>query len=156
MVMNDDIRAKVAEVVRYHVPDIMRKGLDAIPTEELRAFAWAKYSGVAEKFWMSSLSWAADPAASIMHSQFTRDFLQLNILEAVKLDFQTGFDSNARVGFALAATVPGLPPAARALAWTPGRDWIDAYNSWNLAFAMGWGNMLVPTKLLIPAYSCVG
>mmetsp|Transcript_47824 Transcript_47824/g.111546 ORF Transcript_47824/g.111546 Transcript_47824/m.111546 type:complete len:745 (+) Transcript_47824:45-2279(+) len=156
MVMNDDIRAKVAEVVRYHVPDIMRKGLDAIPTEELRAFAWAKYSGVAEKFWMSSLSWAADPAASIMHSHAYRDFLQLNILEAVKLDFQSGFDSNARVGIALAATVPGLPPAARALAWTPGRDWIDAYNSWNLAFAMGWGNMLVPTKLLIPAYSCVG
>eukprot|EP00971_Amphidinium_carterae_P194979 3869021-Amphidinium_carterae.1 len=102
------------------------------------------------------MSWVADPAASIMRSRASRDFLQLNILEAVKLDFQTGFDSNARVGIALAATVPGLPPASRTLDWTPGRDWIDAYNSWNLAFTMGRGNMLIPTKLLIPAYSCVG
>ena len=77
----------------------------------------------------------------------------INILEAVKLDIMNGNDDNARVGIALAANV-GFEPSYenQRMEYPLGKDWVDAYISWNLAFVTSINAS--PAKLLVPSVAC--
>ena len=79
--------------------------------------------------------------------------LMINILETVKLDIMNGNDDNARVGIALAANV-GFEPSYenQQMEYPLGKDWVDAYISWNLAFVTSINTS--PAKLLIPSVAC--
>ena len=80
--------------------------------------------------------------------------LQTNILEAVKLDILNGYQSNARVGLALAASVDFDPFIEdHKQMWALGEDWANAYLSWNLAFVASLPQV-IPSKLLIPSVAC--
>eukprot|EP00978_Attheya_sp_CCMP212_P006492 scaffold14911_cov54-Attheya_sp.AAC.2 len=81
--------------------------------------------------------------------------LQINILEAVKLDAQFGHEANARVGIALAAAVKFKPRVDdHELVYKLGKEWIDAYIAWNLAFVLGDLPANKVVKLLIPSVVC--
>lgn len=113
-------------------------------------FRFAKYRGIAQslKVYADSLS-ANIPPPAVQYS------LQINILEAVKLDIILGLEEKARVGLALAAAVRFGPTVEdHRLSWRLGKDWVDAYLAWNMAFVTGTVPPTFLSKLIIPAVSC--
>ena len=81
--------------------------------------------------------------------------LQTNILEAVKLDVEFGHEANARVGVALAAAVKFNPQVDdHEPVYKMGKEWVDAYIAWNLAFVIGAIPANKALKLLLPSVVC--
>uniref|UniRef100_A0A6T7I481 Uncharacterized protein n=1 Tax=Attheya septentrionalis TaxID=420275 RepID=A0A6T7I481_9STRA len=81
--------------------------------------------------------------------------LQMNILEAVKIDIDIGNDANARVGLALAASVQFNPFVENNKAkWRLGTEWVNAYIAWNFGFVVGSVSLDKINKLLIPSVTC--
>lgn len=113
-------------------------------------FSLAKYEGM-----MSGLEVLGDMIASNDAPPGLHKSLQINILEAVKLDALNGFESNALLGLSVAATAKFDPVVKdQKLSWALGQDWVDSYISWNLAFVLGNLSVHVVPKLLIPSVSC--
>ncbi|GFH43977.1 hypothetical protein CTEN210_00451 [Chaetoceros tenuissimus] len=84
--------------------------------------------------------------------------LQLNILEAVKLDISLGRKENALVGIALAAdSYVGEYIQSFELLDRLSKEYIDTYISWNFAFIIGSATKASGArigKLFIPSVSC--
>lgn len=85
--------------------------------------------------------------------------LMTNMFEAIAFELAMSSDqSNVILGLNLATEimiqVPGADEDGRAR-WPLGRDWVDAYNAWDLGVVSYFPlSLLMPTKLLIPAVSC--
>lgn len=83
--------------------------------------------------------------------------LLIKILEAVKLDIDRGMTQNARVGLSLAAALRngkvshGIYVKDHKMTWPLGRNWVDAYISWNMAFILGYWRPSMLYKLMIPS-----
>ena len=85
--------------------------------------------------------------------------VQLNILEAVKLDLKYKREENARAGLALAATAKvGTYFESHEVLTKLSKEWIDAYIAWNFVFVLTSATAASDRlgKLLIPSISCTG
>ena len=121
-------------------------------------FYRAKFVGITQSaFDLSQNRMSQSPSSRDLQASLARRAaLEIDILEAVKLDLDQKHQENARVGIALAASIPGFsgPGVGR---WTLGEDWTDGYMAWNLAFTLsveGPTSSTLFTKLLIPSVSC--
>ncbi|CAB9524730.1 expressed unknown protein [Seminavis robusta] len=116
----------------------------------IQEFAKFKYQGVTQ-----SLQVLKHAIGENKVSQMTAHRLQINILEAVKVDASLGYRDNARVGLALASAVSVGPVVTdHVVHWKLGREWVEAYLSWNMAFISGSLPLNLIIKLMIPAVSC--
>jgi len=112
-------------------------------------FALAKYRSMASYM---TLFGKAISENEILKSKAS---LQLNILEAVKLDAINGHIENARVGLALAAAVyfEGFTEGNHQK-WRLGKEWVDSYIVWNMVFVSSTLPWDALGKLIIPSISC--
>jgi hypothetical protein len=98
----------------------------------------------------------------------TERVLQLNILEATAVDLENGLQYNALTGLSVASFVTARGRQTQALTtthsdgsasvnvhWPLGKDWTDAYMTWNMAYVLSHlhnhGHMV---KLVIPSVLC--
>ena len=123
--------------------------------ENKRQFVLAKYRSmamVAEEFL------EVKSKDRILDDSIPPDALiQLNILEAVKLDILNGREENSRVGMQLAANCKlGTFLESHELLIQTDKDWINAYIAWNSAFVLSsfYEPLSKLVKLIIPAVSC--
>jgi len=116
------------------------KFLDFIHDKRTSAFYTDKYDGV-----LSSLEINLERLSSNSQqdAQSNMKTLQTNILEAVKVDIDRGLTKNAKVGISLAAVLGAGK--------VPGKNWVDAYISWNMAFILGYGLPSMIYEFVIPS-----
>ena len=122
-----------------------------IYSTSMQEFHDAKYNGVAH-----SLGTLAKHMASNENLDFDQSRFQTNILEAVKIDIVNQFNANARVGLAVATrSAFGGVVDDHEYRWRLGKELIDAYMTWNMAFIVGNLEYALLSKLFIPSISCV-
>lgn len=86
-----------------------------------------------------------------------QSLMALNIVEAAYVDLQQGLDDNVAIALALATHAQGAIPQVTSedlFRWPLGKDWVDAYNAWNLAFVAQFHDIQFFPKLLIPSVLC--
>jgi len=84
-----------------------------------------------------------------------QSMLQMHILDQVKRDIDRKYDSNARVGLALAAAIQYRSNAEDNIhKWRLGRSWTSAYLAWSVAAV--WGSQPADglSALFLPSLSC--
>jgi len=120
-----------------------------------KTFYWAKYRSMALAMKILRDSKANN---AIVPNVSPNEILQLNILEAVKLDIQYGHNDNAKVGMALAANSnAGSFIESTEIISQLNKEYIDSYIAWNFAFILGSRREASDTKLgnmLIPSITC--
>ena len=87
-----------------------------------------------------------------------QDLLALNIIEAAHVDLRQGLSDNVAVGVALAVhaqgTIPYMAAGDGRLRFPFGKQWVDSYNAWNMAFVSQFNDFQFFPKLLIPSVQC--
>lgn len=117
-------------------------------------FRFDKVSGVFRSMELLGASIAANKL--VQGSELELSFhLSMNILEAVKTGALRGHEANARLGLALASTIPFTSHVNdQEIRWMLGKPWIDAYITWNMAFIVEGLSYLALAKLSIPSVIC--
>ena len=122
---------------------------------DLLEFKLQKYQSVLEfdrEYKLLSVK-ADDPRAVLS----VQRLLALNIIEAAYVDLQGGLDENVALALALAVQAQGRLPhlsSARQLRYPLGKDWVDAYNAWNMGYVSQFNDLQFFPKLLIPSVLC--
>ena len=152
MVEDLSVAAEISQIIIERQVEI-RNIVSVATSDDVLEFVQHKYDGIADSL-KQSINGLATNSQNSGAAFSWRAFLQTNILEAVKMDIVNGNDDNARVGIALAANV-GFEPVYQnhRLEWPLGKDWVDAYISWNTAFVFSMMHTM-PSKLIIPSVAC--
>ncbi len=150
-------------------------------TEEAVRFPhiWAAFSNAleAQALWITeawaNIDWGHDAARRFVlqkyHSVGMRQhrgpvsgphILSTNILEAARFDLEMGGTDNVALGLTLAHYSALVQPPYQdehgRTRWDLGKDWVDAYNAWDLNLITHFPDGIYPLfmKLLIPAVGC--
>ena len=83
--------------------------------------------------------------------------LMVNILEATDVDRSVGVVENADIGIALAASSASAVPrldTEQNVVMSFSKEWLDAYNAWNLNYVTNYKTLHLIPKLLVPSVLC--
>mmetsp|Transcript_38002 Transcript_38002/g.78977 ORF Transcript_38002/g.78977 Transcript_38002/m.78977 type:complete len:266 (+) Transcript_38002:367-1164(+) len=124
--------------------------LQGVPLPE---FLQDKYTGVLSvlRSYYESISSNEQVPSSM------KEAIQVNILEAVKVDIDSGYTENVKVGLALAAALDtggvSFEPhtSNHESKWELGSHWVEAYTTWNMALLVGMHRVEDIFKLMIPS-----
>ena len=119
-------------------------------------FKLEKWASVFQPSW-ETVQMDLDGGNPSKMAEFYHSITMINILEAADTDRQLGVTENSDIGVALAATtVHSLPwvDADKNMVWPFQKEWLDAYNVWNLNYIMTFRSLHLPPKLLIPSILC--
>ena len=142
---------EVSEIMENSQRFAKARFASGIYSSSMQEFHDAKYNGLAY-----SLGTLAKHMASNENFDLAQSMFQTNILEAVKIDSINQFNANARVGLAVATrSAFGGVVDDHEYRWRLGKELIDAYMTWNMAFLVGNADYASLSKLFIPSTSCV-
>ena len=136
--MASDLSLRYA-ITEYASNDFQKQAMATIETRNLpvsMAVAKASFVAVTESaFELTQTIMSQSPSSCVSETQITRRVaFEIKILAAAKLELDQNREDNAKVGIALAATIPGLGGPGDG--WTLGKDWTNGYMAWNLASSL--------------------